>query len=200
MKKEFSFYEFTGVLVPSVILLYFSGVLLKENVDYSIFDYSSIGEVFIFLTIAYGIGHLLHGLGNFLERILWWFLGGKPTNWISKKPNFGLKLFDDDEQSGLLEKIQENFGEKEGKDYGMLVYSKIYSEGLTNRADIFNANYSMFRGLSVACLLLLIFSLIFQSWVYSSIIGIFTFLGIYRMIRFGRHYAKEVYRVYYAKF
>lgn len=66
MKRELSFYEFVGILTPSVILLYFLNYLIKDSLNITIIEYSELGQSAIFLIIAYGFGHTLHSLGNLL--------------------------------------------------------------------------------------------------------------------------------------
>ena len=76
MKKEFSFYEFVGVIVPSVILLFFLNAMISEIFGKSIVDFSKVGDTTVFLIVSYGFGHLIHALGNVFEKIIWWFAGG----------------------------------------------------------------------------------------------------------------------------
>ena len=196
MKKELSFYEFVGVLIPSVILLFFAEMLFEYAYEFQVIDFSKVGETVIFLIVAYGVGHILHSLGNFLEWLLWKIYGGMPTNWLTKKTRFGQKLFDDFETKKILEKIYSEIGESAEKDYGRLIYTKLFSKGLTSRIDIFNANYSLFRGLTVAFILLGILSTSLLYWEYSLIPFFIAILSLARMIRFAKLYATETYRTY----
>jgi len=196
MKKDFSLYEFAGILIPSVTLLFFSEVIIEHSFDLKIIDFSKLGESIIFLLIAYGIGHILHGLGNFLELLLWKLLGGMPTSWLTKKSRFGQRLLDDFETKKIVEKIYSEMGEAEEKDYGRLIYTKLFSKGLTSRIDIFNANYSLFRGLTVAFILIGFLSSSLLYWKYSLIPFVIAVLSLARMIRFAKLYAQETYRTY----
>ena len=52
MKKELSLYEFAGVLIPSVILLFFTELLIEHAYFFKIIDFSTLGESIIFLAVA----------------------------------------------------------------------------------------------------------------------------------------------------
>jgi len=196
MNKNFSFYEFTGIITPSVILLYFLDLLLKKCYSEPLFDFSKLGESVVFFIIAYGLGQVLHSIGNLLENAIWLVFNGKPTNWLTKAPRFSLKLFDAGETKKIIDKLHQEFGKVEGKDYGMLAYSKVYSQGKSERIDIFNGNYSMFRGLSVSFMILAIgmLWLCLGWWAFWPFV--FSIMALSRMIRFGKYYAKEVFRMY----
>src|SRR5262249_50298328 len=122
MKREFSFYEFVGILVPGVTVLFFSEVMIEMFYKKNIIDFSKIGESVIFLIIAYGIGHILQSLGNLFENIMWKLFGGIPTQWLTKKNRFGVTLFDSEQTEKIKTKIFQRFGEKIGKDYGKDVH------------------------------------------------------------------------------
>lgn len=199
MKKELSLYEFAGVLIPSVILLFFTELLIEHSYHLKIIDFSKLGESIIFLAVAYGIGHVLHSIGNLLESALWKILGGMPTNWLTRKPKFKQKLFDEHDIKKIIEKIYKNFGESEGKDYGQLVYADLFAKNMTGRIDIFNANYSMFRGLTVSFAILGISALRLLDWRFALIPFVLSGLSFYRMVLFAKLYAKEIYRTYLAR-
>lgn len=196
MNKQLTYYEFVGVLVPSVILLYFSEIILSPAFDIELFDLAEIGESLVFLIVAYGIGHILHALGNIFESIIWWSVNGKPTNWITKPQRFFRDLFDESDQQRILDKIKEDYSLVDNKDYGMLIYCKLHSLGKHERIDIFNGNYSLYRSLCVVFILLLIESSIVGMWLWSIVILVVLLLCHLRMIRFAKHYAKELYRSY----
>ncbi len=200
MKKDFSIYEFAGILVPSIFFLFFLNLLLQFKYNINLFEFSELGEALIFILISYGLGHLLQGIGNVFEKIVWVIVGGMPTKWLTVKPRFKMKLFDEFEHEKIRQKVFDDFGKKKGKDYGMLVFTKINSKDLADRATIFNSYYSLFRGLSVVSIILFFVTVFFCYFSYSLIPIFIIVLSISRMIRFGKHYAKEVYRVYYMNF
>ncbi|MDP2209536.1 MAG: hypothetical protein Q8K98_12320 [Bacteroidota bacterium] len=196
MKKEFSFYEFVGILVPSVTLLFFTNTILQFALRIPLFDFGKLGDSAIFIVIAYGLGHILHSLGNLFETILWKLFNGIPTHWLTKKPRFAQTLFDEHETDKVKSKVFVKFGEVKEKDYGRLVYSWLFNKNLTARIDIFNGNYSLFRGLTICFLILTVLTALFISWQIAVIPVSLAILSLFRMIRFAKYYAREVYRVF----
>jgi hypothetical protein len=198
MKKEFSFYEFAGIIVPSVTFLFCMQLLIEIETGKQIINFASLGESIAFLIVAYAFGHILQGMGNAYEWILWRKLyGGMPSNWITKATRFNSKLLDDDFKNKLLAKLYAKFGEVPKKDYGRDAYKAVEYAGKSQRADIFNGNYSLFRGLVIAFIGVTIATVNFFGWRYS----IFPFLCVIichiRMVRFAKYYASDVYRTYF---
>lgn len=197
MKREFSFYEFVGIMVPSVTLLFFLQELYVFHYQSPrVVDYTNIGESIIFLVIAYGFGHLLHAVSNLYEYILWKIAGGMPSQWLLRKNNFGKTLFDDHLTYMIRDKLIANYGDDRGNDYGRLVLSKLRSEQKAATLEIFNGNYSLSRGLAVAFLILavLCFGIGQLSFGWSAIL--ICAIATYRMIRFSLYFARELYRCY----
>ena len=163
MKKEFSFYEFVGIIVPSAILLYSCNLIIEFVYKKIIVDFSKIGETAIFIIICYGFGHLLQSLGNIIESILWYIYGGMPTKWLSKKNRFGKTLFENPLNQNILDKVKQKFGDGI-TDYGRLTYNLIFLKDKSSRVDIFNGNYSLFRGLTTAFLLITFICGFYFNW------------------------------------
>lgn len=196
MKREFSFYEFVGILVPSTILLFFTNHILFFAFCIHIFDFNNLGDSIIFIIIAYGIGHVLHSLGNLLEVIFWKIFNGMPTQWLTYKPRFASPLFDIDDTIKIRENVWHKFGKSENKDYGRLVYTWLFNKNRTARIDIFNGNYSLFRGLAVCFILLSLLSAFLVSLQIAAVSIILVLLSLYRMFRFAKNYACELYRTF----
>jgi hypothetical protein len=196
MKKEFSFYEFVGIIVPSVIFLYSSQLIIEFSYQRQIVDFSKIGETTIFIVVCYGFGHILQSIGNVFENGLWYIYGGMPTEWLCKKNRFGNTLFDNPLNQKILDKAKLKFGDGIN-DYGRLSYNLIYLKDRTARIDIFNGNYSLFRGLSVSFLLIIFMCCYFFNWQITLIATIPFLLSIMRMIRFAKYYATETFRTFY---
>jgi ABC-type multidrug transport system fused ATPase/permease subunit len=196
MKKEFSFYEFVGILVPSVTLLYFSIQIVDLVYAKKLMDFSKIGESLIFFIIAYGIGHILHSLGNIFESIFWKVFRGMPTQWLTTGSRFKIELFDRAQTEAIRDKVFQQFGRNLTKDYGRDVYNWLsLKEKLTEkRIDIFTGNYSMFRGLAVAFYILTCVTLYLLGWKLALIPFILAVLANLRMFRFAKLYAQEVFR------
>lgn len=198
MKKEFSFYEFVGLLVPGVTLLFCSGLIVQQVYQKTIIDFTTVGESIVFLIMAYGIGHIIQAIGNVFEAIMWLVFGGMPTQWLTKKACLSQDLFDEDQSGEIKEKIFNQFGEKPLKDYGRDVYNWLsLKEKITEkRIDVFNANYSLFRGLTVTFYALAVIVWIHLGWRLMLVPFTLGFLSNFRMFRFAKLYAVEVFRTY----
>jgi len=198
MKKDFSFYEFVGILVPGVTLLFFSEIVIELTYKQVIVDFSKVGESFIFLIIAYGVGQILHAVGNLFEYGFWVIYGGMPTVWLNKKNRFGNELFEKDQKEKITQKIVHQFGEVPLKDYRKYVYNWLcLKENITEkRIDVFNANYSQFRGLTVTFYILSLIVLFFLGWKLALVSFTIGLLSNYRMIRFAKLYALELFLTY----
>lgn len=196
MNKEFSFYEFAGIIAPSVIFLFFLDLMLKKAQTFTLFDFSNLGESIVFIVIAYGVGHVLQSFGYYIEKLIWWILNGKPTDWLLKKPRLCQKLLENDETKQILGKLEKEFGTGE-KNYGRLAFTKVYVEGKADRIEIFNGNFSLFRGLVICFLFLMIVAvcLNFGRWFLLPLILLF--LSAIHMVHFGKCYAREVYRTFF---
>lgn len=199
MKKEFSFYEFVGILVPGVTLLFFSEVIIELVYQKTIIDFSKVGESVVFLIIAYGIGHILQAVGNAFEIVMWKLFGSMPTQWLTKKNRFGGTLFDAEQSDKIKTKVFQHFGEKSGKDYGRDIYNWLsLKEKVTEkRIDVFNANYSQFRGLTVTFYSLAIIVWVFLGWKLMLVPLALGLLSNFRMFRFAKLYATEIFRTYF---
>jgi hypothetical protein len=196
MKKEFSFYEFVGILVPATILL-FSWHLIYEHVyQKQIIDFSNLGETLVFITICYGVGHLLHSLGNLMEKGIWFIFRGFPTKWLSEKNIFGKNLFNNSLNKKIIKKVKQKFGKEVGN-HGNLVYNFIFLKSKTERVDIFNANYCLFRGLSISFILIMSICVYYHYWETTLLLSVPLILSLIRMFRFGKYYAKEIYITFY---
>lgn len=196
MKKEFSFYEFVGIIVPSTILLYGTHLIFEFVYQRQIVDFGKIGETTIFIIVCYGVGHILQSLGNIFENVVWFIFGGMPTKWLTNKNRFGKTLFDEPLNQKIIEKVKQKFGVGIS-DYGRLTYNLIFQKEKTARVDIFNGNYSLFRGLSISFLLLTIMCCYFFDWRIILLLTILFSLSLMRMIRFAKYYATETFRTFY---
>jgi len=84
--QKMSFYEQIGIVIPGSVLvfglvLYYPALQLLNAKDGL-----SVGELGLFLLIAYAAGHLIAAIANALEKLFWEILGGMPTDWITRDP------------------------------------------------------------------------------------------------------------------
>ena len=198
MKKEFSFYEFVGIIVPGVTFLFFSELVIEQIYHKVIIDFSKVGESIVFVIISYGIGHILQSVGNLFELVMWKAFGSMPTQWLNQKNRFGKNLFDAEMAEKIKTKAFEQFGGNSKRDYGRDAYSWLSQIEKTTekRIDVFNANYSLFRGLTITFYILAIIVWIYVGWKEALFPIILGFLSNLRMYRFAKLYASEIFRTY----
>jgi hypothetical protein len=201
--KSFDFYEFTGVLIPGVIVLYVSSFIIPEVSFITLDQTLSIGSLGLFVILSYVAGHLIQALGNLLEQVFWKFRGGLPSDWPRSKKAFLLA----ESQIGKLEnRVQEllekspsqtiaNFNKQEWFAITRQIYAAVQSAGKSQRVDTFNGNYGMFRGAASAFLFCsaLSLSILPEGWKVLAVLSVCTLLAFYRMHRFGVHYARELF-------
>lgn len=200
--EKLSFYEQVGIVTPGAVFLF--GVIFY-NPDLKAFfakDAISVGGLGIFIILSYAIGHLLAAIGNFIEKSYWKINNGMPSNWIiGTSP----KLL----SSAQIGKIETLIASRLGialqslstltKEDWFPIFRQIYSDveknGKPNRADVFNGNYGLNRGLCSATVSLSIILLIqsLNYWLVSLLLLMASLIYLYRMRRFGELYAREVY-------
>jgi hypothetical protein len=203
MIRNFRFYEYAGIIVPGTVLLTGSALCIPSINAMYFGGEISIGETVLALILIYALGHLVQGIGNIIENIWWKLLGGMPSSWpILPKP----KLLNRSQLNTLKRDITEKLRINNGFEMTNLsaeawypifrqIYAVVSKAGASTRADIFNGNYGLNRGISGSLLVVAI--LVFVQTPENWIVGIFLLIGfgfaIYRMHRFGVHYARETY-------
>jgi hypothetical protein len=195
MKKEFSFYEFVGLIVPGCLLLYGTNFIFKIITQKQYLDFDKVGETLVFLIICYGTGHLIQAVGNIFEKIIWSIYKGMPSSWLVTPNIFNETLFKEPYNQKVKDKVIQKYGVGL-QDYTSLVYNQLYSTGKTGRIDIFNGNYSLFRGLAVTFLCLSILCCYYFDWKIAIPSFAPFILCTRRMMRFGKYYATETYTTF----
>jgi hypothetical protein len=197
---KMSFYEQVGLVIPGTVLLFgllfyfpaLNGLLTKDGI--------SVGQLGIFVLLAYAAGHLIAAGGNLLENLLWRLFGGMPTNWVTRSEPGILTP----QQIALMQgKARSRFGVALEGVVGMShkvwfpltrqMYADVAKNGKPERIDTVNGNYGLNRGLCVATLALAIIAAIhWQWWVFIGLLAA-SVVYAYRAYRFGVHYARELY-------
>jgi hypothetical protein len=200
--NKLTFYEQVGIVIPGAIFLF--GLMFYIPEIYNIFakDGISIGGLGIFVIISYAVGQLVAALGNGIENVYWHFKGGMPSNWIIG-PNPQLL------SASQIEKVEAQAALRLGVTVPPLsqitaatwfpifrqIYSDVERHGKPARGDTFNGLYGLNRGLCAAALALAVATLVLASnqWLVSlGLLGV-SVAYLYRMHRFGVHYAREIY-------
>ena len=200
--NKLTFYEQVGIVIPGAMFLF--GLMFFVPALHDLFakDGVSLGGLGIFVIVSYAVGQLIAALGNFLESAYWRMKGGMPSNWVA---GANPRLL----SAGQIAKIESLAASRLGVTSSPLsqltasawfpVFRQIYSDverhGKPGRGDTFNGLYGLNRGLSAAALALAAAVLVLapDQWIVSvGLLGV-SIVYLYRMQRFGIHYAREIY-------
>ena len=200
--KNFTFYEQVGILIPGAVFLAAMTALAPAVIPWLSAGGTSVGDLGIFLVVAYAAGHAVAALGNLLEKVFWRCFGGMPTEWLVKSSQSLLTTAQVDNLRTLVK-------ERCGIDAPALpgasrrqwapIYGQIYRDVLSNnpgRIETFNGNYGLNRGLAAALGCIAIALAFMQPPHVGTLITVSLVLMViylYRMYRFGVHFAREVY-------
>lgn len=192
--RNFDFYEFVALIVPGSVLMVSIGFLLRVDLVASVLIPESLGALGVHVLVAYLVGHLLQGVGNYIEFAYWKPWKGMPTDWpiTRKKTN----LFPEATASVLA--FTKSSGVTDIRTWRSLVAqarSVVYFEGRANRLQYFNGTYSMFRGIVTTGLIVACFawaSPVNSALVYLAIV-LAVGISLNRMHRFAVHYANELF-------
>ena len=203
--KSLSFYEQVGIVAPGATVLF--GLFFISPDIHALFthDGMSLGEFGLFATVSYVAGHLLAAVGNLIEKGYWALFGGMPSSWVIKP---GEKLLSDPQ----IEKLNRMLKSRARLDVPpvrempvgrwqhifMQLTADVRAHKADGRAEIFNGNYGLNRGLAAALLVLAATNCWLAPDQSRITIGTLVLAGaaLYRMHRFGVHYARTMLREY----
>jgi hypothetical protein len=202
--RGFDFYEIVGVLVPGSILLVGISILYPQIRLSSQDTGVAVGEFGIFTLLAYGAGHLVQAIGNGLEWTWWRLWGGLPSDWIKYAAH---PLLSESQRTTLLSQISQKLCITVPSDPAVLnaaswfgitrqMYAAVAGVGRSQRIDTFNATYGLSRGIAAAAVSLATLVLIEQGCLGLKTAALLfgaAAIAIYRMHRFGKHYARELF-------
>jgi hypothetical protein len=201
--KELTFYEQVGILIPGAILVFSLTLLFSGWGKIFGSDGITVGGLGLFLIIAYGAGHAVAAVGNGLERLFWAAFGGMPSEWfVSRRPKLALS---NEQVERVRGRIMERFRyqapqvQELSRTNWRPIFAQIYRDVLScnpGRVEVFNGNYGLNRGLAAAFVADTAIILIVRptnAIVIAAGTFAFAVLFLYRMHRFGVHFAREVY-------
>jgi len=198
--QKLSFYEQIGIVIPGSVLVFGLVLYYPALQILTAKDGMSVGELGLFVLIAYAAGHLIAAIANALEGLFWSILGGMPSDWVTGDPP---ALLSPQQIENLRTKIATRLNVTIDKMAGLdkktwwpisrQIYADVAKNGKPDRIDTFNGNYGLNRGLASACLVLVVVTFAHLDWIIGA--GLFLAAGIYsyRAYRFGVHYARELY-------
>lgn len=202
--KSFDFYEFTGILVPGAITLV-AILLLFPPARTSVFSSDlTVGDLGLFVVLAYAAGHLTQAVGNGVEWVFWKVLREMPTDWVRTRAH---PLLADAQIQALQTKLSSELNVQTTIDGNTLssgawysitrqIYAAVAAQSRNSRVDIFNGNYGLNRGIASALLIglvLLLFVHGLSYWQIELLLLVSAGVALYRMYRFGVRYARELF-------
>lgn len=200
---KFSYYDILGVLAPGTVFL--AGLLLLfDNLQSArLLEGVSVGGLGVFAILGYAAGQMVQAIGNALESVYWWFWDGMPSDWVRTGSHEKLPLSSHQlnqlrnvctSNLGLtIEGAIQDLSYNEWDGITSQVYAAVEAEGRNQRISTFNSNYGFHRGLAVAILLLAVAAFI-DGWIWVGLTAVGAAgIALYRMHRFARHYARELF-------
>jgi hypothetical protein len=200
--KQFDFYEFAGIVMPGAILLVGLAQVIPQIAALIPVKEMSLGSLGVFLILAYAAGHLVQTVGNFIEFV-WWFFPGMPSDWVRADRG---QLLSSSQRTVLQDQLPAKLGLPSPFSFASVdtkawfaitrqIYAAVAGAGRAARIDTFNGNYGLNRGLGASLLVVAIVVLIdsYLNWPYALGLSVAALAALYRMHRFGRHYARELF-------
>lgn len=200
--KKLSFYEQVGILIPGGVLLF--GVIFflpGVRAVLTAGDGISVGGLGIFLIVAYAAGQMLAAVGNAIEAAYWRLRGGMPSNWVvGGSPRLLAPKQIEKLEAMVRSRLELQIpalAEMSRDDWHPIsrqIYSDVERHGNAARLETFNGNYGLNRGLSAALVVLALLSMwVAPQWTLPPALLVGAAIFLYRMHRFGVHYARELY-------
>ena len=210
----FDFYAVMGVTVPGATLLFGASLFIPElGALFTSKDFG-VGNLGLFIVIAYVGGQAMQAVGNMVEWLWWLPWRGNPTDWVRAQERrwqvlkrLGWKDYLADHQVRLIEtRLHATLGLpspcalsswSKHAWYGLTrqIHAAISAQGSIDRIEKFNAIYGLNRGMAAAFIGLVVALLIkdLGLWAWAICCGVLAVLFLARMHRFGITYARELF-------
>ncbi|HYO56816.1 hypothetical protein [Archangium sp.] len=200
-ERAFSFYEYAGIVVPGTALLFGLFFVLPEIKSIFLKGGFGVGDLGLFVIISYVAGHLIAAVGNLLELFWWGLRGGMPSLWVVRKNQ---RLLAPEQIVKLEARVRARLGLQSITIVGMepgrwepvfgQLRAEVAREGRDARAEIFNGNYGMSRGIASAFLMVALINVAaaWTEWRVTLVSILLFLLALTRMNRFGIHYARAM--------
>lgn len=227
--SSYDTYEYTGYIVPGTVLLLGLILLCPRAREWmkAEFGDAKIELAVIFVIVAFTLGHLLHGLGHFVDQLPKTSCKGgiSGTNAIILYKDHQ-DLLSDDELSKLAKAVEDSFYVKMMRDLTLSekkdriiwcnvtirISSTVHHDNRGGLLDIFIRSYGLYLGLSAALITLMIGTLMVVAlpldrppWMTRPHAGIMLLsllvastLTVWRMFYFGELYARELFLAFLA--
>lgn len=217
MIARFSLYDLIAAVIPGILFLW-GASFMSSSIDVPF--KGGLAETSVLVALGYVTGLILQGISQGLtEKILLKVWGGFPSaRWLLPDDNkfskeyktkikqiveerYSVKADDEQSKKEQLKRNQEIF---------YLCYNAVDKEKLSDRPQIFNAHYGLFRCLLTTFILLFLFDLgvlLFAEGQKKSVICgvlLFTIIGAvvsyFRTKKRGEDFAKSIYDLFLVRF
>ncbi|MDR0942862.1 MAG: hypothetical protein LBM19_04655 [Holosporales bacterium] len=165
--NKINVYEYSAIVCPGVVLL----LILHDFLYIINVNYSSVGDLGVFLILSFCSGQFVQAIANILERLIW------------HPRKLTIKIFKKDRNVNNVN-VDESFIRE--------TYINILRENKTERIDIFNKQYGLLRGLFIDSLILLCINNVSKGWYCFFTFLFLSFIIGYRAYHFAGLYSKEL--------
>jgi len=197
VNRTFDFYEYAGFIIPGAIVVMTVVWLFPDTRALFFKEGVTLGELGLFVIIAYAAGQLVQAIGNYLEWPWWKPWGGMPSGRVLCG-----KLLTGEQHQRLLDALRPALGgaepskipDAQRRAIVREVYAEVLAAGKAARIDTFSGNYGLMRGLAAA--FLVAFVLAIAAGKGAAILGtlvVLFLLALHRMHRYSQHYATELF-------
>ena len=205
--KQFTLYDIVGVLAPGTVIVVGIGMLYPEVAGALVHNNLSGGELGLVVLLAYVAGNIVAGLSNILEWPYWALFGGPHT--VRAQRDDG-KVLGGGEYERLQEKLHEtgildnaraiaDLSAKEWWGTTRQIHAFLEGRKLTNRVEVFNAQFGMNRGIATAFLIILATTVArfgTRPWRIELLLAACAVVSLYQMHKFSPHYAQNLFRAF----
>jgi hypothetical protein len=160
LNRTFDFYEYVAFIIPGSVLMMGLLYLYPEAHAYFTKDGVMLGELGIFVIIAYAAGQLIQGIGNFIEAVNYLPFGGNASGRALAgkflSPEQHKKVAEALKADPMIARDITTCGAAEYPAIVGMMYGRVLSSGKVARIDAFNGSYGLMRGLAAAFVVLLV--------------------------------------------
>jgi len=197
VNRTFDFYEYAGFIIPGAVIVMAVVWLFPESRALFSKEGVTLGELGLFVIIAYAAGQLVQAIGNFLEWLWWKPWGGMPTGRVLTG-----KLLTPEQQQRLIEALRPALGgadpskipEAQRRAIVREVYAEVLGAGKAARIDTFSGSYGLMRGLAAAFVVAFVLAIVVgKGATVLGVLAVLFLLALHRMHRYSRHYATELF-------
>jgi hypothetical protein len=200
MRTNFTLYEFAAILAPGAVVLFGASILFPGQIALGSLPDIDLGGLGLFVLLAYVVGHLTQAVGNALEAGYWKLWGGMPSEWVRRG-----ELLSPRQSERLFQLVAPLVGSTESLDRDQWyaatreVNAAVGQAGRADRVNTFLGHYGLSRGIAAAGIVLCGMAAVFSglgAWRTILVLFAGTAIAVFRMHRFGKHYARELFVQY----